>query len=71
MVTANFDGVIFGHHAVSGRQVPVHKFLSVEISHSVCDLCCHLHHLPQCGGGAARVILIHTFKTFVFNGSQI
>lgn len=45
------------HHAVASSQVPVHELLGIQVRHAIGDLRCHLNHLLQGRGRAARVIL--------------
>lgn len=55
--TTNFDGEILGHHAVAGRQVPVHKLLGSKVGHAICNLPSHLNHVTEGRLWEARVVL--------------
>lgn len=47
VLTSDFNGKVFGHHAVPGCQVSVDKLVGVEVRHAVSDLPRHLKHLLQ------------------------
>ena len=57
LCTPDLDGEVLGHHAVSGRQVSVHKLVGSEVGHAIRDLTSHLDHISQCWPREPRVVL--------------
>lgn len=56
--TSYLNSEILSHHAVPGCQISMDKLVSVEVSHAISDLPCHLKHLLQGRERQARPLLL-------------
>lgn len=56
-LTSNLHSEVLGHHAVSGSQISVDKFVGIQVWHAVGYFPCHLDHLFEGGQDLAGGVL--------------